>query len=57
MYSFPNYCFELPDETHATGLSLFSIMSLVSSSFIVSNVLALAFLVQPLLALITLTSD
>ena len=34
VYSFPKYIFELPDMTHATSLSLLSLTSLSSNSFI-----------------------
>ena len=49
VYSFPKYCFELRDKTHATSLSLFSVMSFSSTSFIIGN----SFFYGPLLDLIT----
>ena len=57
MYSFPKYCFELPDKMHATSLSLLTLMSFPSSLFIVGNVLISVSLLQPLLGLIALTSE
>ena len=49
VYSFPKYCFELPDRTQATGLSLLSLMSLSSTSFILVS----AFFLRPLMGLMT----
>ena len=53
LYSFPKYYFELPDKTDGISLSLFSIMSFPSSSFIFGNILLSVFFLRPLFALIT----
>ena len=52
VYSLPKYIFELPDKTHATSLSLLSLTSLSSNSFILVS----AFFLRPLLGLMNLES-
>ena len=49
MYSFPKYCFELPDKVHATSLSPLFLMLFSSTSFISVSV----FFLRPLFCLVT----
>ena len=51
VYSFPKYIFELPDRTHATSLSLLSLTSLSSNSFILVSAFLNLQLLRPLLGL------
>ena len=46
VYSFPEYCFELPDKAHVTSLSLFSVTSFSSTSFIIGNSFFFRFLLD-----------